>query len=96
MRKTHLELSLLLLHDCPHDVEGRVGEAEHQQQRQLVLYGQDEDVVLVGGVGKARQDHFDHQVVRGGAVVRAHDGPVHGVLHGQEPLSVVALKEDIT
>lgn len=51
--QTHLELPFLLLDHRPHDVEGRVGEAEHQQQGQLVLDGQDEDVVPVGREGEA-------------------------------------------
>lgn len=95
--QTYLELPLLLLDHRPHDVEGRVGEAEHQQQGQLVLDGQDEDVVPVGRVGEARQHHsgLPQHVGRLGLVERVHDCSVHGVLHSQEALSVVAFREPI-
>lgn len=93
--RTHLELPLLLQDHRPHYVEGRVGEAEHQQERQLVLDGQDEDVILVGWVGEARQHHsgLPQHSGRLGLVERVHDCSVHGVLHGQEALSEVAYRE---
>lgn len=88
----YLEFPLLLLHHGADDIQGRVGEAEHEQQRQLVLDGQDEDVVDEGRVREAGQRNLGslEEGRRRRAVVGLHDGSIHRVLHLQEALAVIS------
>lgn len=74
--------------DGTDDVERGVGEAEHEQQRQLVLDGQEEEVIDVGREGEALHHHGDviQQTGRAGTGMVLHDSPVHGMLHCQESL----------
>ncbi len=94
----YLQFPLLLLHHSADDIQRGVGEAEHQQQRQLVLDGQDEDVVDERWVREAGQQHLGslEEGRRCCAVVGLHDGPVHRMLHLQEALTVISCPETRT
>lgn len=94
----YLQFPLLLLHHSANDIQRGVCEAEHQQQRQLVLDGQDEDVVDERWVREAGQQHLGslEEGRRRCAVVGLHDGPVHRVLHLQEALAVISCPETHT
>lgn len=82
--QTHLELPFFFLHHCSHYVEGGIGEAEHQEKRQLVLNGQDENIIDERGVRKPRKDDFGltKQMFSSSLVVDKHDGLVHCILDG--------------
>jgi len=91
-RSGYLQLLLLLVHNGADDVKRGVGEAEHEQQGQLVLDGKEEEVVDVRRVGEALHHHCDVLQQAGGAGVGVvlHDGSVHRVLHRQETFSDIA------
>lgn len=91
-RSRYLQLLLLLVDDGADDVERGVGEAEHEEEGQLVLDGEEEEVVDVRRVGEALHHHRDVLQQAGGAGVSVvqHDGSVHRVLHRQETFSDVA------
>lgn len=89
--QSYLQSSLLLLYYSPDDGEGGVGEAQHEQQGQLVLDGNEEGVRDEGREWEPLGDHPEllEQLVRRGVGVVVHDGPVHSVLHCQEALADV-------
>lgn len=80
------------MHHGADNVERGVGEAQHEEQRKLVLDGQEEEVVDVGRVEEALDDHRDpvEEARRGGPGVVLHDGLVYGMLQCQEAFPVVA------
>lgn len=90
----YLQLLLLLVHDGTDDVERGVGEAEHEEQGQLVLDGEEEEVVDVRRVGEALHHHRDVLQQAGGAGVGVvlYDGSVHRMLHRQETFSDIACR----
>ena len=84
---TYFETSLLLVDDALDDVEGRVNEAEHNDQRQPSLQRHQK---LVIGVGRVRQTtHFNFDVV--GVFAGQHFGQdaTNAVLQRQKALLVV-------
>lgn len=87
----YLQLPLLLLHDGPDDGERAVGEAQHEQEGELVLDGDQEGIRNKRRVREPLRDHREllKQLARGGVGVVLHDGPVHRVLHGQEAFTDV-------
>lgn len=87
----YLQLFLFLLHHCPDDAEGGVGEAEHEQQRKLVLDGDEEWVRDVRWEREPLGDHTEllEQLVRRGVGMVMHDGFVYSMLHCQEALTDV-------